>query len=99
MTNKPSDAVRVLGAWIEHEWGQKSADSAKRAADILDEAEKALAGAEAHIVMMYRGINPHANYDDEVTMRGSVSGSRLADKDEMVIGLRATLARIRGEKA
>lgn len=53
--------------------------------------EEAVRTAETHIVGMYRGIIPAANYDDEVTFAGHVSGNRSADKDECVKMLRAAI--------
>jgi len=53
--------------------------------------ETALRYGEQRIVDLYRGINPHANYDDELTFAGHKTGNRLADTDEVVQAIRAAL--------
>lgn len=57
----------------------------------LEEAREALRAAERHIVGMYRGINPHANYDNELGINGHSFGNRFADEDAVVMSIRRTL--------
>lgn len=51
-------------------------------------AISALETAEAHIVLLYRAINPHANDGD---------GNRMADQDEAVAQIRAAIVQAKGE--
>jgi hypothetical protein len=61
-------------------------------AEAHDAAITAMERAERHIVNLYRGMSPHANYNDHAI------GNRFADSDDEVKALRAALALARGEK-
>lgn len=66
---------------------------------LLKEAEEALRHAEAKLVSLYRGATPQASYDNELTIKGHVSGNRFADKDEDVAAVRTTLAKLEAHNA
>lgn len=72
-----------------------AANLADEAADALDALVAALEMAERHMVGMWRSINPAANYDEELTINGHVSGNRMADKDLVIQEVRAALARVK----
>ncbi|WP_420961135.1 hypothetical protein [Brucella sp. IR073] len=65
-------------------------------AALREEALRIVNACESRIVGLYRGITPHANYDDELTINGHVSGNRTADQDEVVRAARDFCKKLEG---